>query len=485
MSLTTALNIAQTALFNTSRQTSIVSRNISDASNPDYSRRSGVLTSTAPGARVEIQRATNDVLSRQNLVAISAQSGQGAVSGGLDRLDMAVNGVDNASSPATALANLQEALQLYASTPSNNALAESAVDAARQVVGALNQGTSAIQEFRAETDQGIADAVSDLNTLLSNFGDVNNEIIKGTRAGRDVSDALDQRDALLKKISQYVPVSTVKRSDNDMMLTTTDGAVLFETVPRPMTFQPNAVYAAGMSGNAVYIDGVPMSAGSGGNTDAKGSIAGMLQMRDTVTVDMQSQLDEIARGVVTAFAETDPSGTNPDAAGLFTWSGGPNIPASGTITDGLAGSIRINSAMDSSSGGNSQLLRDGGANGAAYKHNTTDAASYSDLLRSYDANLDTPVSFDVDAGVAGDKTVSDYAAASIAWMGSMRQDASQGSESKEALATRTSKSLSDDTGVNMDEEMSLLLDLEHSYQASARLISTVDSMLQSLLQATG
>ena len=39
MSLSTALSIAQSALRNTSRQTSIVSRNVSDASNPDYTRR--------------------------------------------------------------------------------------------------------------------------------------------------------------------------------------------------------------------------------------------------------------------------------------------------------------------------------------------------------------------------------------------------------------------------------------------------------------
>jgi flagellar hook-associated protein 1 FlgK len=35
----------------------------------------------------------------------------------------------------------------------------------------------------------------------------------------------------------------------------------------------------------------------------------------------------------------------------------------------------------------------------------------------------------------------------------------------------------------MDEEMSMLLDLEHSYQASARMISTVDNMLGALLDA--
>src|SRR5690606_16461488 len=136
-----------------------------------------------------------------------------------------VNGVDNANSAAVMLGKLQEALQLYAASPSNSTLAESAVEAARQMVRSLNQGSAAIQSFRRDTDQQIAASVDKLNGLLADFKEVNNEIISGTRAGRDVSDALDRRDALLKKIAEYVPVSTIKRADNDVMLTTTAGAV--------------------------------------------------------------------------------------------------------------------------------------------------------------------------------------------------------------------------------------------------------------------
>ncbi|TIP32439.1 MAG: flagellar hook-associated protein FlgK, partial [Mesorhizobium sp.] len=103
-----------------SKQTSVVSRNVADASNPDYTRRIAVVTSAAPGARmVEIQRTANDLLFRQNLSALSAWSGQSALYDGMDQLDLSVNGVDNGSSPSTAIANLQKALQLYATTPSN------------------------------------------------------------------------------------------------------------------------------------------------------------------------------------------------------------------------------------------------------------------------------------------------------------------------------------------------------------------------------
>ncbi|RWH36872.1 flagellar hook-associated protein FlgK [Mesorhizobium sp.] len=484
MSLSTALSIAQSALLATSKQTSVVSRNVADASNPDYARRVAVVTSTAPGARsVEIQRAANDLLFRQNLSALSAWSGQSALYSGMDQLDLSVNGVDNASSASTAIGNLQQALQLYATTPSNQNLGASVIDAAKQVVSSLNDGTTAIQDFRTQTDGQIATAVDDLNSLLSQFQDANKAVIAGTRSGTDVSDALDQRDALLKKIAEYVPVSTFTRGDNDMVITTKDGTTLFETVPRSVTFTPSAGYTAGTPGNTIYIDNVPLSAGTGDNTSADGKLAGMLKLRDGVAATMQSQLDEIARGLITAFAETAPS--QPNAAGLFTWSGAPAIPAAGTLVDGLAGSISVNAAFDPSAGGSAALLRDGGANGAAYVSNTGGGASYADLLIAYGNRLDQPMAFDTSASITVSSGVSDYAANTIGWFEGVRQQASTNADAKEALSTRTAEALSNDTGVNVDQEMSLLLDLEHTYQASARMMKTVDDMLDALLGAVG
>lgn len=483
MSLSSALSIAQSALLATSKQTSVVSRNVADASNPDYTRRIAVVTSTAPGARaVEIQRAANDLLFRQNLSALSAWSGQSALYNGMDQLDLSVNGVDNASSPSTAIANLQKALQLYATTPSNQNLGTSVIDAAKQVVNSLNSGTKAIQDFRTQADSQIATAVDDLNSLLSQFQDANKAVISGTRSGTDVSDALDQRDAILKKISEYVPVSTFTRGDNDMVITTKDGTTLFETVPRSVTFTPSSGYSAGTPGNTIYIDNVPVSAGTGDNTTADGKLAGLLKLRDGVASTMQSQLDEIARGLVTAFAET--SSSQPNAAGLFTWSGAPAIPAAGTLVDGLAGTISINAAFDPSAGGNPALLRDGGANGAAYVVNPG-GASYADLLLSYSNKLDQPMAFDSSAGITVGSGVSDYAANAIGWFEGVRQQASTNADSKQALAARTAEALSNDTGVNVDQEMSLLLDLEHTYQASAHMMKTVSDMLDSLMAAVG
>ena len=113
MSLTTALNIAKQSLQATSRQTAVVSQNVTNASNSDYVRRNAVISSEAPGARVVvIQRAANEALFRANLSAVSSYEGQGTLRSSIDSLAQAVNGVDNANSPAKALGSLYEAIQL-------------------------------------------------------------------------------------------------------------------------------------------------------------------------------------------------------------------------------------------------------------------------------------------------------------------------------------------------------------------------------------
>jgi flagellar hook-associated protein 1 FlgK len=487
MSLTTALGIAKQSLQSTSRQTAVVSQNITNVNNPDYARRNAVVASEAPGARVvTIQRAMNEALFRANLGAVSSYEGQGTLRAGIQSLAQAVNGVDNASSAATTIGSLYEALQLYSTNPSNVSLGENAIESARQVVRSLNDGTAAINAQRTDADMQISVAVEELDSLLGEFHIANKAIVLGTQAGRDVSDQLDKRDTLLKRISEYVPISTITRENNDMVLTTKSGATLYETIPRSVTFQPRPGYDANTTGNAVYVDGIPLQAGVGGDTSASGKISGLLQIRDSVAPAMQAQLDEIARGLITAFAETDPTGgALPALAGLFTWSGAPGLPPAGTIYPGIAGTIAVNAAMDSTQGGNPKVLRDGGANGVAYVANTDGNASFSQLLIGYGNKLDASMTFDATAGAGSTGSVMSYSTSTISWLENLRKQASTAEEAKGALVSRTAEALSNETGVNRDEELSLLLELEHSYQASARLIKAVDEMLATLMAAVG
>jgi flagellar hook-associated protein 1 len=71
----------------------------------------------------------------------------------------------------------------------------------------------------------------------------------------------------------------------------------------------------------------------------------------------------------------------------------------------------------------------------------------------------------------------------VSWLELNRQNAGNAASDRGALATQTASSLSSETGVNLDDQLSKMLDLEHSYQASAELISTVKDMYSTLIAA--
>ena len=485
MSLSSAINSAQTSLSNYATQTNILSKNISNAADSDYSRRNAVLSTSLVGAQVvTVQRAQNEALFQKSISSTATASGQKTLLTGLTNLKDVLGGNDYESAPATLMATLRDTLSSYAALPGENTLAQTAVADANTLAIGLRDASAAVQDIRLDADQEISRQVHTLNELLAEFETNNRAVVSGTQSGKDVNAELDQRDALLKQISEIVGVTTVSGDGNSMALYTTDGTTLFETLARPVTFQASSGFSAGIDGNSIYIDGVPLEAGSGATTTARGSLQALLQIRDEYAPAMQDQLDEIARSLIVTFAETDQSAIPvlPDAPGLFTWGGG-TVPAGATIVPGIAATITVNPALVQSLGGDPQLLRDGGINGAAYDANPTDAAGFSAQLDAFVLALETPMAFDPAAGLSSSESVLNFASDSIGWLELNRSEADSASETRQATLFRSTEALSNITGVSLDEEMSMLLQLEQSYKAAARLISVVDEMLQALMAA--
>ena len=493
MSLTSALNTAQAIFRNTGEQTSVISTNIANDGNANYVRRAAVVTNTIYGAStVTTERAQQMALLRQLTSATSASSAQDTLLNGLTTLSNALGGNDYELSPSTYLAELQTSLEAFAASPGEYTLAATVVTDAQDVANSLNNAAATVQKLRVDADAEINTQVKELNRLLAEFQIVNDAVVKANAIGADPSDALDTRDTLLKDISEIIGVDASTRASGDMVLYTTEGTTLFETVPRSVTFTRTLAYDATVTGNSIYVDGVAIQAGEGGNTSADGTLGALLQLRDEIAPTFQTQLDEVARGLIEAFAETDPLGVAAAVPGLFTSPSGM-VPSSGVVQPGLAGTITVSTRVIASAGGDPMRLRDGGINdmGTAldttddYIWNTANASGYTTLLARYSDNLDADRDFDATADLKTSMSVMTFASGSIGWLEELRSSATTASDNKVALYERSFQSYSSETGVNLDEELSLLLDVEQSYKASAKLVSTIDEMLQAVLAMAG
>jgi len=488
MSLTAALGSARSSLMALGVQSSVISRNIAGASELGYSRKIAALENF-PGNGVyvaAIQRAASAGLFTNVLTATSASTKQGAIYDGLQKIAAAtVDDPELDQSPTAQLNALKKALHQYATAPDNATLAQSAVSAAKDMATSLNQATRTVQSVREDADADMAASVANINRLLAQFDTVNTAVVKGTTTGDDVTDYLDQRDAIISKLSQEIGVSVSIRPNGDAALYTDSGVVLYDKSARTVSFAPTNAYTAGTTGNAVYIDGVPVTGASSVMPLKSGKIAGLAELRDKATVTYQSQLDEIARGLIDAFREVDQSGAGlPDVPGLFTYPGAPAMPAAATVSVGLAGTITVAASVDPASGGNPNLLRDGAISGnAAYNYNTTGTAGFSARLQQLIDSMDAPQPFDAAAQGKPSGSVIDFASSSASWIENRRKTADDSARYQNTLLDRSNTALSNVNGVNMDDEMSLMLQVERTYSASSKIISAVDDMLNTLLGA--
>lgn len=492
MGLTTGLSIARSALFTSSDQTSIVGRNVANSGTALYTRKTAnVINVPGAGARVvSVSRTADTSLLRNLFEANSDASAQKALLDSLNQLDQTVNDPELDASPAALISKLADAVQQYASQPHSELAGQATVTAARNLVTSLNGSSAVVQGVRRDADAAIADSVGRVQTLLSRFETVNNQIVSGTRSGSDVTDFMDTRDGIISELTSEIGIRFVERGDNDIALYTDSGITLFDKTARAVSFDRSLTLAPGITGNAVYIDGVAVTGATANMPLISGAIKGYVSARDDAGLTYQRQLDETARGLIEIFAESDQSAAPalPDVPGLFTYPGAPAMPATGTVVNGLASVIAVNANVDPAQGGVLTRLRDGGISdplAPEYVYNTTGEAGFSGRLSQLSDKLTQSRAFDPATDLDASATIFDLASSSVAWLQESRKIADNEYQYRETLYQRSSEAYSKKTGVNLDEEMTILLELERSYQTSSKLISVIDGMFSTLIQAVG
>ena len=391
-------------------------------------------------------------------------------------------------SPTAQLNALKQALQQYANAPDNTTLAQAAVTSAKDMATALNQATQTVQSVREGADADMATSVENINQLLSQFQTVNTAIVKGTIAGDDVTDYLDQRDSIVSKLSQELGVTMSIRPNGDAALYTDSGVVLFDKTARAVSFAPTNAYTAGTTGNAVYIDGVPVTGANSVMPLKSGKLAGLAQLRDNATVTYQSQLDEVARGLINTFKESRPvrrrAARRARPLHLSRRAGdarerdrlgrprrhdhGCRIGRSGPGRQPQSAARRRDQRQRRLQIQHHRQCRLLDAASAAHRQHGCVAAVRRDHARQAERQPDRlrVVVDELDRKPAQDRR-------------------RQRHQYQNTLLDRSTAALSNVSGVNMDDEMSLMLQVERTYSASSKIISTVDQMLQSLLAAVG
>ncbi|WP_342077367.1 flagellar hook-associated protein FlgK [Yoonia sp. SS1-5] len=481
MSISGALSNALSGLATTSRMADIVSSNLSNALTDGYGRRQAELASSqlggaGGGVRIEgITRFVDAGLLADRRLADAALTGQERGASTLNRLEQSIGGPEDAANLGMRLAAFERALISAASDPASETRLASAVTRLGDVAETLRENTRAVQTLRQEADASIARDIDVLNTALLQVEGLNRDIVRLNATGTDTSSLVDARQRVIDQIAEIVPVREMTRDNGTVGLLTTSGTTLLDSKAAQFSFDQTPTITADMtfaSGalSGIMIDGEPISPTNGiGRLDG-GSLGAAFSMRDATLVETQVGLDEIAADLVARFQ--DPANDSTIIAGdpgLLTDEGGALDLAD---LDGLAGRISLNAAIDPFQGGNATLIRDG--LGAVAAGPTGDPGQLNNWIAALGAaRADTPNS--ASRSAAG--RMADF----TAQVGSTRLRA----EEQLSFTTARWDTLREAelaNGVDTDVELQNLLRIEQAYAANAKVIQTVDFMMQRLME---
>lgn len=482
MTLSTALNAAMTGLRTASRSSGLISSNISNASTPGYARRTLETASNTSaflnGVRVTGVTRHGDPQVLADLRLASAEFGyRSETTNYLTTLENVIGTPDQAGSLSARLSDFNNTLIVAASRPDASERLENSALAARDLANAINSVADRIQEERSQADRNISAQIARLTDTLASIQQVNSQITATISQRKDTAALQDQRQVLIDEISEMVPVRVVPRDHGAVALFSTGGAILLDGSPASIEFDPSNVVTPYMSLedgtlSGLTINGFSVSTSSLTGRLRGGTIGAQFEIRDELGPAAQTQLDAVARDLIERFE--DPA-VDPTLAagqpGLFTDQG---IALDPLAEEGLANRISLNALVDPAGAGETWRMRDG--LGAAAPGDAGDAT----LLNALSDTLSVArMPNSGDFGVGSFSALSLTAALSSD-LGSdrMRSD-QQLSFAASQLNELTQLQLAD--GVDTDVELQQLMLVEQAYAANARVIQTVDEMLNTLL----
>jgi flagellar hook-associated protein 1 FlgK len=424
--------------------------NIANANTPGYSRQrvdmteSPALTipanSNVDGAGVQlgtgvdatsITRVRNAFLDVQYRAQNSHENEAQTQSTILDQIQTGLaEPSDNGLSKA--MSNFWKAWSDFANDPTSQAAKQAVINSGQTLAQTFNTIDSQLATVQSQVGQQFSQLISSSGQVESDatqIASLNKSIASAQAAGQNPNDLLDQRDKLLDDLSSLADVTS--SVDSTGMVTVTFGHAATPLVQGTTVNMPTATDLTPASGGQIGALLGLYDAAAGGT--------------GTIQTSYRDVLDGVAKQVIndvnTAYQAGDP--TVPD---FFEWN-----PASTP-----AATIQVNPAVTASN------VRAGSnaANAMA-----TDVATAIANLR----------------GQGPDQSYSAF----VAQVGSDVQSAQNTQQTAQSLLNAIDSQRQSVAGVSLDEEMTNLIAFQRGYQASARMMTTIDSMLDTLINHTG
>jgi flagellar hook-associated protein 1 len=364
MGLISSLENSVTGLNINQQQLNTLSQNISNANTPNYSNevvnQQALFTAgMAQGVSVaSIQRQIDTFLTTEVRNQTTASNTDSTVQNYYNQVENLFGQPGTNSTLDQNVSTFFTALQTLANTPSVSA-ETAAVNAGKTIATQLSGLANSIEGMRLQADGDISTAISTVNSDLTNLNNLNTALTRAAATNQNPSGLLDQRDATLADIAQYIDINPTFDQAGTVSISTTNGVTLltvgnlgqlsYTPATSVQTFisngklSPVTVTLTDDGGRPVGTPATLVTGGVSGTSGsittllAGGKISGLLQVRDQVLPDILSQLDQFAGTLRDQVNTVNNAGTGFPPPNSYT---GVRL-VTGNQTSQYSGSVRI------------------------------------------------------------------------------------------------------------------------------------------------
>lgn len=436
--LLSLLSFGSNAIAFTNSSIGVTSNNIANANVDGYSRQSADTSGTPV-------RVADNLLSGRIQTAAGSLAMSQAFADALSEIE---NGLTSGGSIDEQMGQLFAKVGAASAAPTDGTSRDAVVAAARALVSGIQRRAAAMQTARKEADARIRDSATAATGLAKQLAAANTAVAKSPDPA-----ALDARDKIAKQLGAIVGGQSRIDGDGQMRYVLDGGAVLVD-----------GKHAAAMTTTSDSTTGMARVEVVDGNARRDvtpaiggGSMGAQLQIRDQVIPNVQGKLDQVAYDVTTSMNNVHAANASLDGStghAMFT-------PL--TQVAGAASAIAVDPALNA----DSKLLALA-APGAGAGDNKGALALF---------NVAT-----TNVASGGTRTLGDAALDIVSGVALQGADA-KGSVTRDSLISDHLSALRDSlAGVDQQEELTNLARFEHASSAMAKVVSTIDGMLGSLIE---
>jgi len=424
--------------------------NIASANDPNYTRRSLENRVDPYGRLPEVVRL------RDQFVDDQFRRAQASAGNASTRADIMARVEDIFGDPiegglGQAIQNFFDAFKAVSEDPADEVVRIEAIEAGRRFAQHIHEAMTQLTQIRSQVNERIRGAVTEINSHLENLRNLNSRIATMVGSSDTAADLMDQRDYVLDELARLTGARATYLADGTVR-------VMIGSVPAVDGTALNLLEVVdGVNGPEVKWQGFSVPAYSG-----DGVLTALLQMRNEDLNDVIATIDTLAKDVAKAVNEQHKKGYD----------------------------------LDGQPGGDFFLIQEM-VPGGIYVHPDLEprkiaAASSAPVLESDGTNAD--IIYQLSNGlknIAGtDPPVADKSTSPISLyrnlvglIGSRGKAAIQDNEVAEAHIEASQEQRSAKWGVSIDEEMALMTAEQKAYAAVARVMTVLDEMLETLINA--